>query len=205
MSAIHFLNKNPLSLKIKFPEVEIAHSVSKRMNYMIINYITSDLVQELQDLVDHKIIIGNPFHKKLLELSDCDAENLLNDYKNHNMGKAFSLDYFHNVEYFQKLAAKQLSDYQKSNDRFLEKLLYAILCLDYILVIAPFISIDFPGKRSEVLMESLRLERKILVKVFDRRFSKVSNFRFTHNQYAGLLEKIKHSDPRGFAELKKNI
>ena len=205
MSAIKYLHTEPIDLKLKFPKAKITEKESRILNYMLINFISSDLIREITDLQDHKIIEKTSFYKYLLEISDKDSDSLMEDYIRNGKKNDYSKDYFFCIEYFQKLAGKLLSQYQKNQDRFLQKILYAILCYEYILEVAPFVTLSYTSDRITKLLKTFEEEKEKLIKIFDSRYAKVANKKFIHGQYLNLFKKIKKSNPTQFLQLTQNL
>lgn len=202
MSAINFLQNQLPKIKVNFPEPKrnpITENIT--LNYQLITFVTQDIMPTIEILQEKGVFEKNKLYNHLQKLSDGDSDHMFGVYKNNNREKEYIDDYDSTIGYFKSLSSRLLSDYQKTNDWALEELLFVITGYEFILSSAPFVAIQFNNKPNYKIIETIREELETIKKVFDRRFSLLSNSKFKHGQYEKLFQKIKYCSHKQFLGL----
>lgn len=201
MSALQFLNTEPVRVKLKFPkppEPKIRENLT--LNYQLITFITQDVIPSVKQLQDDGVLPKRNVYNYLVRLSDDDSNNMLNIYSEANRHIDYLKDYDYTTEYFKRLAENLLSDYQKKKDPVLSELLYIIVCYEFILNNVPFTAIFNHQLPNYKAMEVIEQEKLSIQIVFNSRFSKVSNQKFVHGKYKSLFDKIKNATHKEFIQ-----
>lgn len=201
MSAVNFFTQNPIKTSVKFPKEKVHFTENLTLNYQLLTFITQDLVPSIEQLQEDKIISKSSFYTYLKKLIDGDSDNMHSIYKEAKKQDEYIKDYDFSITYFKKLASKQLSDYQKNNDPFLEDLLYVIISCEFIINNSHFIAIANHQPPNYKVLNQIEQEMKSIRNVFDSRYMKVSNQKFIHGQYKKLFDKIKYSSHKEFLKL----
>ena len=206
MSAIHFLHTDPVKAKLKFPKPpkeKIKENIT--LNYQLINFLTQDVIPSVQQLQDDKILPKKNLYNHLLKLSDDDCGNMFKIYTEAGRKYEYAKDYDFITDYFQRLAGKLFSAYQKHTDKYLIDLMYVILCYEFITTSAPTIAIANHQSPNYKGLKLIQEELDAVKIVFNERFSKVSNQKFIHGKYKSLFDKIKKCTHNEFIQLTENI
>lgn len=201
MTATQFLEA-PIKVKIQFPKVKqktITENIT--LNYQLITFITQDILPTIELLQEKSVLPKNKLYNFLQKLSDGDSNYMYEIYKKNNRTQDYMKDYDSVIGYFKSLAIKLLSDYQRANDNALEDLLFIIIGYEFILSSAPFVALEFGNKPNYKVIEKINQELQAVKLVFDKRFSVLSNTKFTHGQYKNLFNKIKYCSHKDFIQL----
>jgi hypothetical protein len=201
MSAIDFL-ENKIQLKVTIPtpkQKPITENIT--LNYQLITFITQDILPTIEVLHEKGVFTKNKIYNHLQKLSDGDSDYMFGVYQKNNRKEQYMKDYESVIGYFKSLSSKLLSDYQKTNDWALEELLFIITGYEFILISAPFVAIEFGNKPNYKIIDKIREELETIKVIFDKRFSALSNVKFTHGQYQKLFEKIKYCSHKQFLGL----
>lgn len=206
MNATQFFTSEPVKVQLKFPEPpkqKLKENLT--LNYQLITFLTQDVIPSVQQLQDDFVLPKNKVYNHLIKLSDDDSNNMYNIYCEAAKKDEYAKDYEYTTDYFKKLAENLFSEYQKKSDSFLPKLIYTIICYEFILNNAPSIAIANHQLPNYKALKLISEEMEGIKKVFNSRFSKVSNQKFAHGKYKSLFEKIKNSTHKEFIQLTNNI
>ena len=197
MSAINFLDIKKVEYKI--PSLK-KHKITEQhaLNHHIITLYTMEIVDELSLLASEGIISDKDikfFEKK----SNLDVDYMEMLYSKHKKNTLFGSDFEMIKSFFNALAEKSLSDFQKLNQPFLLEILPIIYGLKFIKNNVQFVASVEKRIPDVNAVRIVREKIEELETLFLNLYAKCSNKKeFTFEQFKSLFDKVKKMTYREF-------